>query len=192
MYKFVGGTAIFLIVALGVYFNWPHTNQVIAGITADRQTTAPDLQQISGFINTGPIYHLSQVKGWVVLLHFWRIGCPDCSADMGFINYLYQKYHPYGFTVLGIHSPEMDYEKDYNNIKQAVQQDGIKWPVLIDNTRATWNAYGDAFWPRDALLGKSGFERFTHIGTGDQQEIENNIRFLLAERNIPLMGAVIR
>lgn len=192
--KLVGGTAIVIILVLGVYFNWPkiENQPLLAGITDDRKVTPPDLQQISGFINTSPIYHLSQLKGWVVLVHFWRIGCPDCSADMGFINYLYQKYHSFGFTVLGVHSPEMDYEKDINNVKTAIKQDGIKWPVIIDNTRSTWNAFGDAFWPRDALIGKSGYERFTHIGTGDETEIENNIRFLLAERNIPLLGAVIR
>lgn len=188
MYRVVFGVSVFVIVALGFYFNWPHANNAGANITADKQTVPPDLQNIGGFINTTPIYHLSQLKGWVVLIHFWRIGCPDCSADMGFINYLYNTYHKFGFTVLGVHSPQFDYEKDYNSIKSAVTADGIKWPVLIDNSRATWNAFGDSFWPRDALIGKSGYERFAHIGTGDQEEIENNIRFLLTERNVPLLG----
>lgn len=184
--KIVAASALSVIIILGFYFNWPRANIAGANITADRQTVPPDLQQISGFINTGPIYHLSQVRGWVVLIHFWRIGCPDCSADMGFLNYLYNTYHKFGFTILGIHSPQFDNEKDIGAVQQAVTADGIKWPVLIDNNRATFNAYGDAFFPRDALIGKSGYERFTHIGTGDQTEIENNIRFLLAERNMPL------
>lgn len=184
--KLVGISAIAIIITLGIYFNMPRANRASADITADRQVNPPDLQQISGFINTAPIYHLSQLHGYVILLHFWRMGCPDCQAEMGFINYLYQKYHSFGLVILGIHSPEFDYEKDYSALEQAVQQAQIKYPVLIDNTRATWNAYGDAFWPRDALIGKSGYERFTHIGNGDQQQIETNIRFLLTERNVPL------
>lgn len=183
--RIVLGGALFTIIFLTVWFNSPHArNQIADGITVNLKTPPPDLQQISGFINVAPIYHLSKLKGDVILVHFWRIGCPECQADMGFINYLYTKYHPFGLVILGIHSPQFDYEKDYNAILAAVKQYQIKFPVLIDNTRATWNAYGDAFWPRDALIGKDGNERYTHIGTGDQTEIENNIRFLLAERNV--------
>lgn len=187
MYRIVAGGAIAIIVFLGIYFNVPHNanNQIVDGITIDKKVIAPDLQQISGFINTSPLYHLVQENGNVVLLHFWRIGCPECQSDAGFINYLYQKYHPFGLVILGIHSPQFDYEKDYNAIKTTAAQWQMKFPILIDNTRATWNAYGDAYWPKDALIGKSGYERFSHIGTGDQDEIENNIRFLLAERNVP-------
>lgn len=101
---------------------------------------------------------------------------------MPFVNQMYQKYAPYGLVLLGIHSPEFAYEGDINQVKAAIGQYGIKYPVLIDNQRVTWNEFGDSYWPKDVLIGKDGYIAYSHIGTGDDYNREEAIRVALSMR----------
>ncbi len=141
---------------------------------------APDFAQITGYINTKPIT-LADLNGKVILVHFWTFDCINCKHTVPYLNNWYQKYAGKNFTIIGVHSPELGFEKDINNVKAAVQQYGIKYPVLQDNNFGTWNAYENKYWPRDYLIDTQGFIRYDHIGEGDYDKTEKTIQSLLAE-----------
>jgi peroxiredoxin len=174
----IGIGSLVLIIGLGLFFNWPKPDVDVHAISQ----IAPDFVNIQGYINTPPIT-LSSLHGQVVMLHFFRIQCPDCQQDVPFLNAMYAKYHPYGLQIVGIHSPEFDYENIQANIQNFINEHGIKYPVLLDGTKATWNLYGDAYWPKDALVSKTGYLIYTHIGAGDNYNREMAIRSALSIRN---------
>lgn len=150
---------------------------------------APEFTQISGYINTpsnSPLT-LSSLKGKVVLVDFWTYTCINCIRTIPYINDWNQKYADKGLIIVGVHSPEFDFEKSYDNVKAAVQKYGIKYPVLLDSDHGTWNAFGNQYWPRDYLIDAQGYIRHDHIGEGGYDQTEKAIQSLLAER-AALMG----
>lgn len=146
---------------------------------------APDLTQISGYLNTPnnnqPI-HLVNYKGKIVLIDFWTYSCINCIRTIPYLNDWYSKYADKGFVIIGVHSPEFEFEKNYDNVKTAVQKFGIMYPVVLDNNLGTWNAYGNQYWPRHYLIDAQGYIREDHIGEGGYAETEKTIQSLLAER----------
>jgi thiol-disulfide isomerase/thioredoxin len=150
---------------------------------------APEFAQISGYINTpdnSPLT-LSSLKGKVVLLYIWTYTCINSIRPMPYIHDWNQKYSDNGLVVVGVHSPEFQFEKNFTNVKDAVQQFGIKYPVVLDSDHGTWNAYQNNYWPRYYLIDSQGYIRYDHIGEGDYDQIEKSIQSLLAER-AALMG----
>lgn len=93
----------------------------------------------------------------------------------------YDKYHDQGLTVIGVHSPEFDYEKQLENVQAAMERLGIIWPVAIDNDFATWRAFGNHYWPAIYLIDKQGNLRYLKIGEGGYERTEQIIQALLAE-----------
>ena len=176
MYRFIGIGSLAVIIALGVYFNVPNiqTNAI--------SQIAPEFVSISGYINTPPI-SLANQHGKAVFLHFWRTSCENCVADIPFLNQMYTKYHNYGLQVISIHAPIYQYEQDKTFVQNFVTQNNIKYPVLLDNSRNTFNLYGDAYYPRDAIVDSKGYIISTHIGAGDNYNREQAIRMALAMRN---------
>src|SRR5919106_1494367 len=146
---------------------------------------APEFAQISGYINTpnnnSPIT-LSSLKGKVVLLYIWTYTCINSIRPMPYIDNWNQKYSDKGLVTVGVHSPEFQFEKNFTNVKNAVQKFGIKYPVILDSDRGTWNAYQNNYWPRFYLIDTQGNVRYDHIGEGDYDQIEKSIQSLLAER----------
>jgi thiol-disulfide isomerase/thioredoxin len=145
---------------------------------------APEFAQIAGYINTpnnAPIT-LASLKGKVVLVDFWTYSCINCIRTLPHLNDWYQRYADKGLVIVGVHSPEFEFEKNYDNVKAAVQKFGIKYPVILDSDHGTWNAYGNQYWPRDYLVDSQGYIRHDHIGEGDYDATESAIQALLAER----------
>jgi thiol-disulfide isomerase/thioredoxin len=144
----------------------------------------PEFAQISGYINTpnnSPIT-LSSLKGKVVLVDFWTYSCINCIRTIPHLNDWNQKYADKGLVIVGVHSPEFEFEKNYDNVKAAVQRFGITYPVILDSDHGTWNAYGNQYWPRDYLIDSQGYIRDNHIGEGGYDQTEKAIQSLLAER----------
>jgi thiol-disulfide isomerase/thioredoxin len=111
---------------------------------------APEFAQISGYINTpnnNPLT-LSSLKGKVVLVYIWTYTCINSIRPMPYIHDWNQKYSNNGLVVVGVHSPEFTFEKNYTNVKAAVQRFGISYPVILDSDHGTWDAYGNQYWPR--------------------------------------------
>jgi thiol-disulfide isomerase/thioredoxin len=146
---------------------------------------APEFVQISGYINTpdnnSPIT-LSSLKGKVVLLYIWTYTCINSIRPMPYIDDWNQKYSNNGLVIVGVHSPEFQFERNYTNVKIAVQRFGIKYPVILDSNHRTWNAYENNYWPRYYLIDTQGYLRYDHIGEGGYDQIEKSIQELLAER----------
>jgi thiol-disulfide isomerase/thioredoxin len=140
--------------------------------------TAPQISGIASWINSDPI-RLSDLKGKVVLIEFWTYTCINCKHTLPYVVEWYAKYHDAGLVVIGVHSPEFDFEKTRSNVQEAVQQDGILYPVAQDNQFETWRNYNNSYWPAQYLIDKQGNVVYQHFGEGDYDITENNIRFLL-------------
>src|SRR5919202_5716937 len=144
---------------------------------------APEFAQISGYINTPDMpLTLSALKGKVVLVDFWTYSCINCIRTIPHLNDWNRKYADNGLVIVGVHSPEFEFEKNYDNVKAEVQRLGITYPVVLDSDHGTWNAYGNQYWPRDYLIDAQGYIRDNHIGEGGYEQTEKTIQSLLAER----------
>jgi thiol-disulfide isomerase/thioredoxin len=145
---------------------------------------APNFEEISGYINTNdskPL-DLQSLKGNVVLVDFWTYSCINCIRTIPYLNDWYEKYSNKGLTIVGVHTPEFEFEKNFNNMKSAVDKFQIKYPVLQDNDKGTWNAYENRYWPRKYIIDTEGNIRYDHIGEGAYSETEKVLQYLLAER----------
>lgn len=144
--------------------------------------TAPEIGGIEAWINSKPL-QISELKGKVVLIDFWTYSCINCIRTLPYIKDWYAKYHDKGLVIIGIHSPEFDFEKNLSNVENAVKQDGIQYPVALDNQFVTWRNFDNHYWPAHFLINKEGKVVFTHFGEGKYEVTENNIRYLLGIKN---------
>ena len=152
----------------------------IIGPTTGNELEAPDLTQISGWINTEP-FSLEEHRGSVVLIDFWTYTCINCIRTLPYLKDWHAKYADEGLGIVGVHTPEFEFEKKYSNVSDAVAKFDIKYAVVQDNEFGTWRAYNNRFWPAKYLIDKDGFIRYTHFGEGAYVETEKAIRELLAE-----------
>jgi cytochrome c biogenesis protein CcdA/thiol-disulfide isomerase/thioredoxin len=139
---------------------------------------APEITGITQWINSSPL-SLSELRGKVVLIDFWTYSCINCIRTLPHVENWYRDYKDYGFVVIGVHTPEFEFEKKPDNVKKAVAHFGITYPVALDNDYATWNAFHNYYWPADYLIDQNGIIRMTHFGEGEYDETENAIRALL-------------
>ena len=142
---------------------------------------APDFFGITQWLNTSTPVSLSQLRGKVVLVDFWTYACINCIRTLPHVTSLYEKYKERGFIVIGVHTPEFEYEKRTANVERALQQYKIHYPVAQDNDYATWKAYQNRFWPAQYLLDTKGHIRMVHTGEGAYEEIEMAVKVLLRE-----------
>ncbi len=148
---------------------------------------APELAGISGYINSPSNLTIASLRGKVVLIDFWTYTCINCIRTLPYVNSWHDKYAKEGLVIIGVHTPEFDFEKKYENVKAAVDKFGIKYPVVQDNSYSTWQAYQNSYWPRHYLIDANGRIRFDHIGEGGYDETEAQIVQLLTEaKNAPV------
>jgi thiol-disulfide isomerase/thioredoxin len=146
---------------------------------------ALELVEPDGYINTAASTTLSQFLGsTVVLVDFWTYSCINCQRTLPYLKAWYQKYKDYGFTIVGVHTPEFGFEKVLSNVEAAVAKFGITYPVVLDSEYKTWSAYRNSYWPAEYLIDIDGLVREHSIGEGNYQETEANIQKLLAERAV--------
>jgi thiol-disulfide isomerase/thioredoxin len=199
-----GVGVVALIVGFAIYFNNPEINKSSLGnsdqrITSDPNSNdgissiklsidksqfkkVPEFTGITSYINTNAT-QLSDLKGKVVLVDFWTYSCINCIRTLPYLVDWNHKYSDKGLVIVGVHSPEFEFEKNIDNVKQAVTRFGIKYPVLLDNDHGTWNAFQNSYWPRKYLVDSEGYIRYDHIGEGGYVETENAIKNLLSERS---------
>jgi cytochrome c biogenesis protein CcdA/thiol-disulfide isomerase/thioredoxin len=144
---------------------------------------APAFAGITEWINSPPL-QIDQLKGKVVLIDFWTYSCINCIRTLPYIIDWYNKYHEQGLVIIGVHTPEFEFEKSLENIKAAVQKDGIQYPVAVDNQFGTWTQYQNRYWPAHYLIDKNGNVVYQHFGEGQYDVTENNIRFLLGLNSV--------
>ncbi len=146
---------------------------------------APDFTGIDGWLNSPPLT-LADLRGKVVLIDFWTFSCVNCVRTIPHLNILYDDYKNDGFTIVGVHSPEFDFEKVPANVAAAVKRLGITWPVAIDSQMATWDAYQNEYWPAEYLLDQEGRIAYTSFGEGDYAQTDAAVAALLKVQTAPL------
>lgn len=156
--------------------------KVIADQKAKEFERAKEIISPSGFINSEPFELINLIGKKVILVDFWTYSCINCQRTTPYLNAWYEKYKDKGLEIVGIHTPEFDFEKKYENVLSAVKKFNIKYPVVQDNEYATWTAYGNRYWPRKYLIDIDGFVVYDHIGEGGYEETEKKIQELLEER----------
>lgn len=132
------------------------------------------------WINSQPLTWYS-LRGKVVLVEFWTFGCINCRHVTPYLNEMDEDYRSQGLTIIGVHSPEFRYEHDLSNVKDAVRNMDIRYPIAVDNDFANWNSYHNLAWPALYLVDKHGLIRYTHVGEGAYDETRQWIEQLLKE-----------
>jgi alkyl hydroperoxide reductase subunit AhpC len=142
---------------------------------------APDLKNNGKWINTDKELSMENLKGKVVLLEFWTFGCYNCTNTLPYLKEWYEKYKSENFEMIGVHCPEFDNERNFENVKRNVIELGIKYPVLTDNDFSVWKEFDVHAWPTIILIDKKGEIRYTKVGEGSYEKTENIISELLKE-----------
>ena len=157
--------------------------QMIPSGRITEETKAPTAPELSSglWINSEPLT-LKSLHGRVVLIEFWTFACYNCRNTLPTIKKWDAQYRDKGLTIIGVHTPEQDYESNIDNLRREVAGAGIKYAVVTDNDYSTWKAYGVEAWPTLFLLDKQGRVRWTHVGEGAYDETEEVIKKLLAEQ----------
>jgi len=148
---------------------------------------AIEIADPTGFVNATSGFKLSDFVGKkVVLLDFWTYSCINCIRTLPYLTSWYQKYKDQGLVIVGIHTPEFDFEKNIDNVQAAAKQYGITYPIVLDSNYGTWNAYGNLYWPHEYLIDIAGYIVHDHVGEGSYDETEGIIQQLLAQRAMAL------
>ncbi len=143
---------------------------------------AKEIVRPAGFVNSDPIKIEDFIGKKVILLDFMTYSCINCQRTYPYLNAWWDKYKDQGLQIIGIHTPEFDFEKDIKNVMAAAERFGLKFPLVLDNDYGTWRAYGNRYWPRKYLIDIDGYIVYDHIGEGAYQEAESKIQELLKER----------
>jgi thiol-disulfide isomerase/thioredoxin len=150
------------------------TRTEVAAVTAP----APNFKGINAWLNSGPL-NMSDLRGKVVMVNFWTYGCYNCVNTLPHVTKLYEKYKDKGLVIVGVHTPEFPFEKSTGNVQAALKRHGIQYPVAQDNDSATWEAYGNRYWPAQYIVDQAGKIVYVHAGEGAYDEIERTIQNLL-------------
>lgn len=144
-------------------------------------TPAPDFVGITRWLNTDKPLNLQDLKGRVVLVDFWTYTCINCIRTLPHVTSWYDKYNKDGFVVIGVHTPEFQFEHETSNVEQALKLYNIHYPIAQDNDYATWQNYNNEYWPAEYLIDAKGIIRRAHFGEGEYDKMELAIQTLLKE-----------
>jgi thiol-disulfide isomerase/thioredoxin len=152
-------------------------------------TMMPDLAGATAWINS-PALTPASLRGKVVLVDFWTYSCINCLRTLPYIKAWEEKYKDSGLVIIGVHTPEFPFEKDEANVRKAVKDLGITYPVAMDNNYRIWRNFNNEYWPAHYFIDATGHIRYHRFGEGAYDESEKWIRTLLEEANHkPLPGA---
>ncbi len=157
-------------------------------LAAAKRPLAPNFTGISGWINTpgGKPLTLQQLHGKVVLVDFWTYSCINCLRTLPHLKAWDARYRKDGLVIVGVHTPEFAFEHVPSNVRTAVKNLGVRYPVALDNKYGTWTAYHNEYWPAEYLIDRSGRVRHTHFGEGEYSQTESLIRRYLGDATQPM------
>lgn len=141
---------------------------------------APALETMGVWINSEPLT-MESLRGRVVLIDFWTYSCINCIRTLPHTRAWYEEYRDQGLVVIGVHSPEFPFERNEGNLKKAVEDLDVPWPVMQDNDFRMWRAYNNRYWPAHYFIDAEGRIRYYHFGEGEYETSERVIRTLLKE-----------
>ena len=141
---------------------------------------APEFAGTQEWINSEPL-SMDGLLGKVVLIDFWTYTCVNCIRTLPYLQSWQERYADDGLVIVGVHTPEFEFEKLYDNVVQATETEGVSWPVVQDNEFSVWRSYSNRYWPAKYLIDQNGVIQFRHFGEGRYAETEEEIRRLLQE-----------
>jgi thiol-disulfide isomerase/thioredoxin len=147
-------------------------------LAATPQNSLPEFQGITDWLNSSPLT-AADLKGSVVLIQFWTFACINCQRTLPSVVQWHQTYASQGLKVVGVHTPEFAYEREIDNVKKAIEEHKITYPVPMDNGFKTWSAYNNEYWPHLFLADRQSIIQYDHIGEGAYDETEAKIKQLL-------------
>ncbi|MCH7738165.1 MAG: redoxin domain-containing protein [Chloroflexi bacterium] len=156
------------------------TDNVSRKVGGEVGDLAPEFGGIEAWINGGPLT-MEELRGQVVLIDFWTYTCINCIRTYPYLKQWHSRYADDGLVIVGVHAPEFEFEKVYDNVVEATEVNALDWTMAQDNDFVTWRRYSNRFWPAKYLIDKDGVVRYTHFGEGGYAETEDLIRELLAE-----------
>lgn len=167
--------------------------EVVTETVADKESKYPAAKELvapDGFLNTEPFKLADHIGQDVILVDFWTYSCINCQRTLPYLNAWQEKYGDKGLKIVGVHTPEFEFEKEKENVQAAIDKFGIEYAVVQDNEYSTWRAYANRYWPRKYLIDIDGYIVYDHIGEGSYEETEQKIQELLQERSKKLGEAV--
>ena len=141
---------------------------------------APEFAGTQEWINSEPL-SMESLRGKVVLIDFWTYSCINCIRTLPFLRQWHDRYADEGLVIVGVHTPEFEFEKLYDNVVQATRDEGVAWPVVQDNEFTVWRSYSNRYWPAKYLIDQHGVIQYRHFGEGRYAETEEEIRKLLKD-----------
>jgi len=147
--------------------------------------TAPEIIPGGSWLNSDTL-KISDLRGKIVLVDFWTYTCINCIRTFPYIQRWHETYKDKGLVIIGVHTPEFEFEKSPENVKKAISDFGLTYPIVQDNDYQTWNAYTNRYWPAKYLIDKNGKIVYTHFGEGDYDKTEEAIQKYLKEAGAEL------
>jgi cytochrome c biogenesis protein CcdA/thiol-disulfide isomerase/thioredoxin len=166
------------------------TGKPMFSLTEQKGDPAPELIPGGEWFNSPPLT-LRGLRGKVVLIDFWTYSCINCQRTFPYLRNWWEKYKDKGLVVIGVHAPEFEFEKNPENVKKAISDFELTYPIVQDNDFSTWRAYKNRYWPAKYLIDKEGNIRYEHFGEGAYDETEKVIQELLAEAGTDITGTQI-
>ena len=145
-----------------------------------RGPLAPEIVPGGEWFNSKPLT-LAGLRGKVVIVDFWTYTCINCQRTFPYLKKWWNTYRDSGLVIIGVHAPEFEFEKNKDNLAQAITDFGLTYPIVQDNDFSTWRAYDNRYWPAKYIIDKDGVIRYTHFGEGGYDETEKIIQDLLKE-----------
>ena len=169
----------------------PAASQPTAAAPAASVPISADIPAISGidaWLNTDTELSIAELtaQGKVVLVDFWTYTCVNCIRTLPYLREWWAQYEDDGLVILGIHTPEFEFEKDYRNVADALATHNIGWPIAQDNYMVTWDNFENRYWPAKYLFNSRGEQIYRHFGEGAYGETEQQIRNALVEAGADL------
>jgi thiol-disulfide isomerase/thioredoxin len=151
-----------------------------AAVQLPIEGSLPSLAGATEWLNSPPLT-AAGLRGSVALVDFWTYTCINWLRTLPYLRAWAQRYHDQGLVVLGVHTPEFDFEHDLDNVRQAVKDLGVDYSVAVDNDYAIWAAFDNHYWPALYVVDAQGQIRHHHFGEGDYQQSEMILQQLLTE-----------
>ncbi len=136
---------------------------------------APEFPPNVAWLQGGPIT-MASLRGRAVLVDFWDYTCVNCLRTLPYVKEWHRRYADLGLTIIGVHAPEFSFAHHIDNVRRAVAEQGLMYPIVLDNDHAIWQAYANRYWPAKYLIDREGYLRAYHFGEGGYGETESAIQ----------------
>jgi thiol-disulfide isomerase/thioredoxin len=152
----------------------------LAGVQLPVEGRMPSLEGATGWLNSPPLT-AAELRGHVVLVQLWTYTCINWLRTLAFLRAWAERYQQHGLVIIGVHTPEFEFEHDLDNVRRAVKTLRVDYPVVVDNDYGIWSAFDNHYWPAFYLVDAQGQIRHHRFGEGDDEQSEMVVQRLLTD-----------